>query len=81
MRRAGTAIIISALSAILPSVRAHAAEADRDVALWALRDTTTFNRSAFALAVVGGSIVYLAAELRFAARARIPYISGPEDDT
>lgn len=44
-----------------------------------LRDTTAFDRSAFALAVVGGSVVYLAAELRFASRARIPYVTGPED--
>ena len=49
------------------------------IALWALRDTTAFDRSAFALAVVGGTIVYLGAELRIAARTRIPYISGPED--
>ena len=49
------------------------------VAMWALRDTEAFDRSAFALAVVGGSVVYLAAEMRFAARARVPYVSGPSD--
>jgi ATP synthase protein I len=49
------------------------------LALWLLGDTTAFNRSAFALAVVGGSVVYLGAELRLASRARIPYITGPED--
>lgn len=49
------------------------------IGLWALRDTTAFDRSAFALAVVGGTIVYLGAELRIAARTRIPYISDPED--
>src|SRR5688572_30655763 len=37
MRRAGSAIFITALSAILLSVPAKAAEVDRDVALWALR--------------------------------------------
>jgi ATP synthase protein I len=49
------------------------------IGLWALRDTTAFDRSAFALAVVGGTIVYLGAELRIAARTRIPYISDRED--
>jgi ATP synthase protein I len=49
------------------------------VMLW-FRDTTAFDRGAFALAVVGGTVVYLAAELRIAARSRIPYISGPDDE-
>jgi ATP synthase protein I len=49
------------------------------LALWALADTTAFDRSAFALAVVGGSVVYLVAELRLAARTRIPYITDRQD--
>jgi ATP synthase protein I len=50
------------------------------LALFWFRDTTAFDRSAFALAVVGGTVVYLVAELRIAARTRMPYISGPGDE-
>ena len=39
-----------------------------------LRDTTAFDRRAFALALVAGTVIYLAAEIRFAMRARIPYV-------
>jgi ATP synthase protein I len=39
-----------------------------------LRDTTAFDKEAFALALVAGTVVYLAAEIRFAMRARIPYV-------
>ncbi|HEU4397218.1 MAG TPA: hypothetical protein VFU54_05185 [Actinomycetota bacterium] len=42
--------------------------------LFLLRDTTAFDRSAFALSLVAGTCVYLAAEIRFALRARIPYV-------
>ena len=42
--------------------------------LFLLRDTTAFDREAFALALVAGTVVYLAAEIRFAMRARIPYV-------
>ena len=38
------------------------------------RDTTAFDKEAFALALVAGTVVYLAAEIRFAMRARIPYV-------
>jgi ATP synthase protein I len=38
--------------------------------LFLLRDTTAFDRAAFALSLVAGSCVYLAAEIRFAVRAR-----------
>lgn len=48
--------------------------------LFLLRDTTAFNRTAFALAVLAGTVVFLAAEMRFALRARIPYVSTPQDD-
>ena len=48
------------------------------VVLWALflalGDTTAFNRSAFALATAAGTCVFLGAELRIAARARIPAV-------
>jgi ATP synthase protein I len=42
--------------------------------LFLLRDTTTFDREAFALALVAGTVIYLAAEIRFALRARVPYV-------
>lgn len=42
--------------------------------LFWLRDTTAFDRDAFALAVVIGACVFLVAEVRLAARARIPYV-------
>jgi ATP synthase protein I len=42
--------------------------------LYLLRDTTAFDREAFALALVAGTVVYLAAEIRFAVRARVPYV-------
>lgn len=42
--------------------------------LFLLRDTTAFDREAFALALVAGTVVYLAAEIRFAMKARIPYV-------
>ena len=42
--------------------------------LFLLRDTTAFDREAFALSLVAGTCVYLAAEIRFAMRARIPYV-------
>jgi ATP synthase protein I len=42
--------------------------------LFLLRDTTVFDRAWFALALVAGTVVYLAAEIRFAMRARIPYV-------
>jgi ATP synthase protein I len=42
--------------------------------LFLLRDTTAFDRSAFALALVAGTVVYLAAEIRIAMRARVPYV-------
>jgi ATP synthase protein I len=42
--------------------------------LFLLRDTTALDREAFALSLVAGTCVYLAAEIRFALRARIPYV-------
>lgn len=48
--------------------------------LYLLRDTTAFDHQAFALAVLAGTVVFLAAELRFALRAKIPYVSTPTDD-
>jgi ATP synthase protein I len=42
--------------------------------LFLLRDTTAFDKEAFALALVAGTVVYLAAEIRFALRARVPYV-------
>jgi ATP synthase protein I len=42
--------------------------------LFLLRDTTAFDRSAFALSLVAGTCVYLAAEIRFAVRARVPSV-------
>jgi ATP synthase protein I len=42
--------------------------------LFLLRDTTAFDKEAFALSLVAGTVVYLAAEIRFAMRARVPYV-------
>ena len=42
--------------------------------LFLLRNTTAFDRPAFALALVTGTVIYLAAEIRFAMRARVPYV-------
>jgi ATP synthase protein I len=42
--------------------------------LFLLRDTTAFDREAFALALVAGTVIYLAAEIRFAVRAKVPYV-------
>ena len=42
--------------------------------LFLLRETTAFDRPAFALALVAGTVVYLAAEIRFALKARVPYV-------
>jgi ATP synthase protein I len=42
--------------------------------LFLLRDTTAFDREAFALALVAGTVIYLAAEIRFALRARVSYV-------
>ena len=42
--------------------------------LFLLRDTTAFDREAFALALVAGTVVYLAAEIRFAVKSRVPYV-------
>jgi ATP synthase protein I len=49
------------------------------IALITLGGTTAFDRSAFALAVVGGSVVYLTAELRLLSRARVPYVTEAGD--
>ncbi len=38
------------------------------------KDTTVFDRKAFALSLVVGACTYLAAEIRLAARSRIPYV-------
>ena len=46
--------------------------------LFLLRNTTAFDRAAFALSLVAGTCVYLAAEIRFAMRARIPYVQTDE---
>jgi len=48
--------------------------------LFLLRDTTAFDREAFALALVAGTVIYLAAEIRFAVRARIPYVVTDEKE-
>ncbi len=48
--------------------------------LFLLRDTTAFDREAFALSLVAGTCVYLAAEIRFAMRARIPYVAVDEKE-
>ena len=49
--------------------------------LFLLRDTTAFDRAAFALALVAGTVVYLGAEIRFAMRARVPYVVTDEKRT
>jgi ATP synthase protein I len=49
--------------------------------LFLLRDTTAFDRAWFALALVAGTVVYLAAEIRFAMRARVPYVVTDEKQT
>ncbi len=49
--------------------------------LFLLRDTTAFDRAAFALALVAGTVVYLAAEIRFAMRAKVPYVVTDEKQT
>jgi ATP synthase protein I len=51
------------------------------VGLFLLADTTAFNRTAFGLAVVAGTCVYLIAELRMASRARIPAVVIGDDGT
>jgi ATP synthase protein I len=50
------------------------------VALYFLRHTTAFDRTAFALATMIGACVFLVAELRIVLRARIPYVTTPEED-
>ena len=50
------------------------------LALFFLRDTTAFNRTAFALATVIGACVFLVAEVRFALRARTPYVTTHDGD-
>ena len=47
--------------------------------LFLLRDTTAFDREAFALSLVAGTVVYLAAEIRFAMKAKIPYVVTDEN--
>ena len=47
--------------------------------LFLLRDTTAFDREACALALVAGTVIYLAAEIRFAMRARVPYVVTDEN--
>ena len=47
--------------------------------LFLLRDTTAFDKEAFALSLVAGTVVYLAAEIRFAMRAKIPYVVTDEN--
>ena len=48
------------------------------VLLVTLRDTTAFDHTAFALAVVVGACVFLVAEVRIAAGAHIPYVDGDD---
>ncbi len=48
--------------------------------LFLLRDTTAFDREAFALALVAGTVSYLAAEIRFAMRAWVPYVVTDEKE-
>jgi ATP synthase protein I len=50
------------------------------LALFFLRGTTAFNRTAFALATVIGACVFLVAEVRFALRARTPYVTTHDGD-
>jgi ATP synthase protein I len=47
--------------------------------LFLLRDTTAFDKEAFALSLVAGTVVYLAAEIRFAMKAKIPYVTTDEE--
>jgi ATP synthase protein I len=47
--------------------------------LFLLRGTTAFDREAFALSLVAGTVVYLAAEIRFAMRAKVPYVVTDEN--
>jgi ATP synthase protein I len=48
--------------------------------LFLLRDATAFDRRAFALALVAGTVIYLAAEIRFAMGAKIPYVVTDEQE-
>ncbi|HKE99478.1 MAG TPA: hypothetical protein VKG45_11165 [Actinomycetes bacterium] len=50
------------------------------IGLYLLGGTTAFDRRAFALAVVAGTLVYLVAEVRLAMRARIPAVVGPQEE-
>jgi ATP synthase protein I len=50
------------------------------VGLYLLRDTTAFDRSAFGVAVLGGTLLFLAAEVRLLLRAKIPFVSVPQGD-
>jgi len=45
-----------------------------------LKDTTAFDHRAFALSLVVGACTYLAAEIRLAARSRIPYVVTDGED-
>ncbi len=49
------------------------------VALFLLRDTTAFDRGAFALATVIGACVFLAAEMRIALRTPTLYVTTPDE--
>jgi ATP synthase protein I len=49
------------------------------VLLLLLRDTTAFNRVAFAMATVIGACIFLVAEMRIALRARTPYVDTGKD--
>ncbi|MCI0687565.1 MAG: hypothetical protein L0Y54_10065 [Sporichthyaceae bacterium] len=44
------------------------------VVLLVLRDTEAFDRGAFAVATVIGAVAFMVAEVRFALRARTPYV-------
>jgi ATP synthase protein I len=48
------------------------------VGLVLLRGVTVFDRTAFGLAVVAGTCIYLVAEVRLALKARIPYATLPD---
>jgi ATP synthase protein I len=48
--------------------------------LFLLKDATAFDHAAFALAVVLGACTYLAAEMRLALRARVPYVVTDAED-
>jgi ATP synthase protein I len=71
----GLALAVAFFSATLLAVGA-AGRVAIGMLLFLLRDTTAFDRAAFALSLVAGTCVYLAAEIRFAMRARIPYVEG-----